>query len=294
MQKIKRILSILILSISLNIYANELKIISNISVETDYEKDGAKGINISYKYNFLSLVEYDHNDTILKDCTFQLKTKLLSNNEPIEPATGYRANTNNNGDLEFSISLTGKDIEATKFDQKVTQFIPYASMKLKDGENNITIQAEMSGKDATGHLHNDIKEKSDVTFKKPITKTFTINIDYIEVQPITTDGQAWDYAFFKTDAPDVGVTVLVGNTTVYKINVNDTYMFAAGPNAKNITFTISEKDRVGVLIQDIDVLFHDFIAKWNFTTHDKKDGILYTYDKAKGNIKSCNLNFKIN
>lgn len=294
MHKIKRILTILIFAVSFKTYADDVKIISYISVETDYEKDGAKGINISYKYNFLSLEEYDHNDTILKNCTFQLKTTLLSNNEPVEPAIGYMANTNNNGDLEYSISLTGKDIEATKFDQQTTQFIPYAAMNLKEGENNITIQAEMSGKDATGYLHQDIKEKLGITFNKPPTKLFTMNIDYIEVNVQNTNGNAWDYAYFKTDAPDVSVTILVGNTSVYKANVNDTYMFAVGPNSKNITFTISEKDKVGVLIQDIDVLFHDFIAKWNFTTHDKKDGQLYTYDKAKGNIKSCSLNFKIN
>ena len=70
-------------------------------------------------------------------------------------------------------------------------------------------------------------------------------------------------------------------------------MFAVGPNSKNINFTISENDKVAVLVQDIDVLFHDYVAKWVFTTNDKKTGTLYSYNKAKGNIKSCSLTFKI-
>ncbi|MBK7139990.1 MAG: hypothetical protein IPH74_13675 [Bacteroidetes bacterium] len=70
-------------------------------------------------------------------------------------------------------------------------------------------------------------------------------------------------------------------------------MFAVGPNSKNINFTISENDKVALLIQDIDIMIHDFVAKWFFSTSNKKDGLFSTYNTAKGNIKSCSLNFKI-
>jgi len=46
-------------------------------------------------------------------------------------------------------------------------------------------------------------------------------------------------------------------------------------------------------VQDIDVMFDDFIAKLLFKTGDKKSGTLYSYNTAKGNIKSCNITFKI-
>lgn len=143
----------------------------------------------------------------------------------------------------------------------------------------------MSGKDADGHFHQHKKEKKDISFKKPPTKLFTLNIDYIEVNPHNAKGHVWDHAMFNSDAPDVGVNILTGNTTVWKSSVNDTYMFAVGPNSKNITFTISENDKVTVLVQDIDVMFHDFIARWNFTTNDKKLNTLYTYNKGKRKCK---------
>lgn len=277
----------------LHVHASNLKIIQSINVETDYNYQGVRGLNITYRYNFLPLEEENHNDTLLRGCTFTIKTNLFENNNAIEPANGYKSVINTDGDLEFTITLMGADIVATKFDNKVSQFIPYASLKLNQGNHTINVIAEIKGKDATGFLHQQKIEKAATTFTKPATKTFTLNIDYIEVNTLNSKGQAWDYAIFRTDAPDVGVDVLIGNTSVFKNNVNDTYMYAVGPNSKNISFTISENDKVSVLVQDIDVLFHDFIAKWNFSTNDKKTGTLYAYNKVKGNIKSCNLTFKI-
>ena len=68
-------------------------------------------------------------------------------------------------------------------------------------------------------------------------------------------------------------------------------MFAAGPDARNISFTISKNDKVVVKIEDIDIMFHDFIAKWIFSTN-KMPGVLYTFKKPSStNIKSCLLTF---
>ncbi|MFN8282122.1 MAG: hypothetical protein U0U67_02855 [Chitinophagales bacterium] len=294
MQKITSIIALLLIISLQTVVANDaVKILSYIDVDTDYEFEGVKGINITYKYNFLSLEEDQHNDTILDNCTFYLKTKLYVNGAAVKSELGYNAYKNSNGELEYSITLTGRDIQASKFDRKATQFIPYAAMQINEGEYAITINTEMTGNDATGQSHTDKKEKP-VTFKKPATKIVTMNIDYIEVNTLNAKNQAWDYALFKTDAPDVGVDIKVGNSTTWKSHVNDTYMFAVGPNSKNIQFTISEKDKFAVLVQDIDVLFHDFVANLIFTTKDKKDGQVYTYDKASGNIKTCSLNFKIN
>ena len=293
MQKILFLfISVMILT-ALQTKANNLKIIQSVTVETDYTLEGTKGINITYRYNFLSLEEEHHNDTILKNSIFKIKTSVSENDEVIEPANGYKSVTDENGDLEFTITLMGSEIEASKFDKNVSQFIPYASLKLNEGVHTISVNAEITGKDATGFLHQQKIAKTNIEFKKPATKNFTLNIDFIEVSTLNTNGKAWDYSLFKTDAPDVGVNILVGNTSVYKNHVNDTYMFAVGPNSKNIQFTISENDKVAILVQDIDVMFDDFIAKLLFKTGDKKSGTLYSYNTAKGNIKSCNITFKI-
>lgn len=276
-----------------NIIASNLDMIKSVSVQTDYEYHGVKGINITYKYNFLPLIQENKNDTLLDNAIFKISTKLYQNNVAIEPAKGYQSQANTNDKLEFTLSLLSTDISPTKTDKTITQFIPYAVLKLNEGNQDIDIKAEITGKDAVDFFHHQKVEKNAITFNKPKTKTFTLNIDYIEVNTMNAQGQAWDYSIFRTDAPDIQVLVLVGNISVWKKSVTDTYMFAVGPYSKNISFIISENDKVEIYIQDIDLIFHDYIANWNFTTSDKKPGTLYTYNKAKGNIKSCNVNFRI-
>lgn len=273
--------------------ASQLDIIQGIEIEPNYIDDGVHGMKITYRYNFLSLEEEHHNDTLLQNCTFTIKTKISENGKNIGTAKGFKSVTNQNGDLEFTIQLIGSEIQASKYDKLAVQFIPFAALNLVEGEHNLAVKAEISGKDATGFLHNQKIEKSGIVINKPITKTFTMNIDYLEVNTLNSIGQAWDYGIFKTDAPDVGINIMVGNVSVWKSNVNDTYMFAVGPNSKNISFTISKNDKVIFLVQDIDVMFNDFIAKWSFSANDKKIGSNYNYNKAKGNVKSCNLSFRI-
>jgi len=53
-----------------NAQTTDLKIISNIGVQTDYTFEGAKGINLTFQYNFLPIIEQTHNDTILEDSKF--------------------------------------------------------------------------------------------------------------------------------------------------------------------------------------------------------------------------------
>lgn len=269
----------------------ETKIISNLGVLPDFTFEGAKGINLTFQYNFHPIYEQTHNDTILQDCTFTLKVKLVAENKTIGAAKGYQFVENSQNELEYTITLSGTDLQATKVNKKTNQFIPYAALQLPEGVHAIKVQTSLNGKDVLGNEYHQNFEKNSITITKPATQLFTMNIDHIEVKPFTSNGQAWDYAFFKTDAPDVGVNIMVGNTTVYKKNVNDSYMFAAGPDSRNIVFTISKNDKVVVKIQDIDVLFHDFVAKWVFSTN-KMPGVTYTYKKPTGNVKSCLLTFR--
>ena len=273
--------------------AENFKIISTIDVETDYMYEGAEGINITYKYSFLPLEEQNHNDTILKNATFGINTVFFENGNAIKPAAGYKSLLNENGDASVNFTFFGTELNASKFYKLKSVFIPYAALNLPEGNHVLSVRGIFSGTDGAGVKHEQVIQKDNVSFNKPKTNVFTLNIDYIEANTLNSRGQAWDYAIFRTDAPDVGINVLVGKTSVWSSHVNDTYMFSVGPNSKDISFLISEKDNVNILVQDIDVMFHDFIAKWVFTTSDKKPGTLYSYNKAKGNIKSCNLTFKI-
>ncbi|HRH57636.1 MAG TPA: hypothetical protein PLS10_08295 [Chitinophagales bacterium] len=273
--------------------AENPKIISTIEVETDYIYEGAKGLNIKYKYSFLPLEEQNHNDTILKDASFGINTTFLENGNAIKPAAGYQSLLNENGDVSVNFTFFGSELDASKFYKLKSVFIPYSALNLPEGNHVISVKGIFSGTDGAGVKHQQVIQKDNINFYKPKTNLFTLNIDYVEANILNAKGQAWDYAILRTDAPDVGINVLVGNASVWSSHVNDTYMFSVGPNSKNITFLISEKDNVNILVQDIDILFHDFIAKWVFTTADKKPGTLYSYNKSKGNIKSCNLTFKI-
>jgi hypothetical protein len=292
----KKTLFILLVIVGFNAITfatNNIKIIGSVDVETDYTSNGVKGINITYRYNFLQLEEENHNDTILSKASFAVSAVLYENNQPLEPALGYQSVANANGDAEFGFDFLSNEMQASKFDKKKSLFIPYAALKLSQGNHIISVKSIFSGTDGTGNKHEQKLIDENISFKKPKTNTFTLNIDYIEATEKNAKGNVWDVAFFRTDAPDVGVTVLVGDISVWKKNVNDTYMFAVGPNSRNIVFTISENDRVELLIQDIDVLFHDFIARLAFDTKKLKTNQVYSYNKASGNVKSCSLNFKI-
>lgn len=104
MRKFTQVFILLIAAVSAK--AQEFKILSTISVETDYEYGGVKGFNITYKYNFLSLEEFAHNDTLLVAVNL-ITTQLLANNEKVKPAQGYKSVTNSSGVLEYTIKLKG-------------------------------------------------------------------------------------------------------------------------------------------------------------------------------------------
>lgn len=294
MKKLSILFSLLSICVTLELVASDhLQIINHAEIRTDVLYDGVKGLTVTYTYNFTSLEALNPNDTVLNNASFAVYLVLFENGNPVKPAFGFQNIENINGQAEFISAFSLTETDATTADKKKTIFIPYAALQQNEGRHTLSIKIKLSGTDGAGITHQQEYLTDSISFDKPKTNTFTMNIDYIEVKPLNVSGQAWDYGFFKTDAPDVGVNILVGTTSVWKSNVNDTYMFSVGPNSRNISFTISENDKVAVLVQDIDILFHDFIARWNFVTSDKKKNILYTYNKAKGNIKSCNLSFKI-
>lgn len=149
---------ILFLLVTTSVSAHEFDIISNISVETDYLKDGAVGFNITYKYNFLSLEEYDHNDSILKNVNFSIVTTFFEDGNEIEAAQGYQLIANDNGNLQITHTLLSSEIKATKFDNKINLFVPYAALKLTEGNHTIAINALLSGKDGKGKEYEQTKK----------------------------------------------------------------------------------------------------------------------------------------
>ena len=276
-----------------SIQATELTLFKALTVEPNVTKDGVKGMTISYTFNLTPIEDINPKDTVLKNASFVFKTTFSENDKPIKSAKGYNSVSNETGNVVIERYLSLTETEATKNNQTIRQFVPYAALQLDSGKHTIDVTTIFSGKDGNDIAYKTTLKKPQVQILKPKVKIFTMDIDYIEVNDFNRSGQAWDYAFFKTDAPDVGVNILIGGTSVYKAHVNDTHMFAVGPNSKNIIFAISENDKVKILIQNIDIMFNDDIANWDFYTNDKKTNTVYTYNKSKGNIKSCNLTFKI-
>lgn len=272
-----------------------LHIIQSIDVKTDYTYEGVQGVNVIYKYSFFPIEEKYHKniDSILQDADFLLQTKLLIDNKSITIASGYKTIGNTKNELEDEYSFFAREMYRGTSNKKIERFIPYAALNLSEGKHIISAKGLFSGKDKLGAKYAETVQKDNIEINKPKTHVFTLNIDYIEVNETNAKGNAWDIALFRPDAPDVDANVLIGNTSVWENHVNDTYMFAMGPKSKNISFVISDKDRVTILVQDLDVFFHDFIAKWIFETKDKKAGELNTYEKAGGNIKSCSLSYKV-
>lgn len=276
-----------------NAQYENLYLINSYNVTPDVQLNGVRGINISYKVSFFSLIEMGHNDTILKNSVFELKHIINIDGMPVKPANGYEKYTNEKGDLIYKSMIYESDMHSKFNEAEGTFFIPYAALNVNKGPHKLSISGFLSGKCGDGKTYQETKKIDNISVEKPAVKTVSVNIDYIEAKLTNERNNAWDVAFFKTNAPDVGVRILIGGIEVWSEYVNDNYMFSIGPKSRDISFSISENDRIAFKIEDIDVMYHDLIALWSFETKGKTNGNWYVYDKAKGNINSCFLKFKI-
>lgn len=277
-----------------------IKIIRSINVEKDYTLDGVIGLNVTYKYNFLPLQEQSHNDSILKGAKFKITTRFFVENEAINPAYGYQGFANIKNELVFTTTLKSQDIKASKFTKSIQVFIPYASLKMPGGVlykmvvPSGVVKGELSGTDGSGKTYSQKIEKVGINFYKPNTQIVSVTIDSIAVNFWDKRGRAWDFSFGGSDAPDVSVDLNLAGTTLWQKHFNNTYLFSLPNDANTITFTISENDRISLLVEDRDLLVSDLIADIKLKTKGLKVGEWYYYNEAGKNLRGCSIRFRIN
>lgn len=286
---------ILFLILSQNVFSqtDPIKIISSINVQNDYNSEGVIGMNITIKYNFLALEEWNHDDSILKNADFSFATKIIENNKPVEADQGFTKFTSNNAEFYYKMSLLRQDVQASVIDKTIDFFIPYAALKLTEGKHTLTLKTDVLKFEDLKTTSLQKFEKNNVDINKPPVQVVTFDIDYIELNTLNTKGNSWDVGIFKPDAPDIDVSINLSSATLWHQYQNDSYTYSLGSKSHNLTFAISKGDIITLYIQDLDIIFHDYVAKWQFDMANKVKDQIYVFDTAKGNIKSCKLTYKL-
>lgn len=269
-----------------------IEYIKNFKITPDYSFKGAQGIYIEYTVDFNQLRKEINNDSILSMTKFYFNTTLSINGTKIKPALGYNYMKNSNGNYQYI-----KKYDDFEFDNssaiKESYFIPYSAIGVDSGVNKINILSSLSGTDGYGkeYLQNLIYK--DILIHKPKQNKVVFNIDYVEVETLNTKKQSWDYNIYNNDKPDVSVSFYIGNTLIWTDNVKDSYIYAKGPKSKNITFNVSENDKIRLRVEDIDVVFNDYIAELIIPTPKITTAKSFVVSNKFGSVKDCAITWKI-
>jgi hypothetical protein len=290
----KYLISLILLLNGLIVFSNTdtINYISNFKITPNYTYKGVQGIYVEYQIDFKELRKKITNDSILELTKFYFNTTLSLNNIKIKPALGFQYLKNYNGNLQYV-----KKYDDFNFDNEnpISEyyFIPYAALDVDSGEYTINVLSSLNGKDAYGDNYIQNVIYKNISIKKPKQYKVTFNIDYLEVETLNTQKQSWDYNIFNNDKPDVSVSFLLANTLIWTDNVRDSYIYAKGPKSKNIQFMVSENDKIRFRVEDVDVVFHDFIAELIIPTPSVLKPQTYTLSKKFGSVKDAYVTWKI-
>jgi hypothetical protein len=275
--------------------SNDAKYITAVTVEKNDTEFGVQGLKIMYSYNFSPLGKQATIDSISKTTSFKIKTTIFIKDEAVNPGYGYSKFRNARNGFEIISRLSGIDIRNTKTSQQVTVFIPYAALKLPALTSyTATVKAALFSTVDIADKQVQLIEQGNITFYKPETLLATIHVDSIEVNTLDGKGRAWDYSFFGKDYPDIGVSIYLANNLLWDKHTNNNFLFVLNPNEKTYAFSISKNDKIIILIQDRDLLIHDFIDQFNCGTADKVKGQWYYLIPNSKNIKYCKISYSIN
>lgn len=269
------------------------------SIETDYIENGASGINITYNIDlspcFASL---NYSKDTIKDFSIFITTELFIGNKHINPNVGFINLYYKNESYKIKkrrkikiLNFNGSyDFVTKEDDLRVYEiFIPYAAMKIKNGEQNIAVKT-IASSSSRDFKYIQKKINNIVTFNKPPTKEI-----HLYIESIVATYKKWDFNLFgmlNNSAPDMTVKVLLGDKNIWGRHIRDSYVF----NAKkytNIIFTCSENDIFNINIEDIDLGSSELIANLYFDLQDKLPGYTYLFNEPEQSIKSCNIEFTV-
>ncbi|MGV3612070.1 MAG: hypothetical protein ACO1N0_14020 [Fluviicola sp.] len=278
--------------------AKKDNIIPEVSIQTDYVENGVKGFRIGVSPDFNLLRKKYPVDSVFKKALtqgkFAFKLSLFQDTTPLKPAFGYLKAFGKSDFIEIKRTCNPVFQEENKA-SVVTQmiFIPYASLKLKEGKQVLSVTADFSGKDGFNTPYKQTTKSAVFTFIKPLTKIFEVSLDSLVVNTLDNNGQAWDHELFGTDAPDLDFSIKMGDLEVGNIHKGNNYKIAFPQKPRIFRFLISENDEITIFLVDMDDAFHDPIASWRFNTTNMKEGANYEQKENKANMKAFSFRCKV-
>lgn len=263
-------------------------LIKEITAEMDVVQNGAKGFSLNYIMDFSSITEKYASDSLLnvaiKNSFFKVNIELAQNNKALKPGYGYEKLKNVQGNYTKSIKQHISLTELKIGQKMVSVFIPYASFKLSEGEQQITANIQVSMKDSKNEVFKDSKSLKTISFIKPKTHYFTLALDSLCVNSFDTKGQAWDHSFTGSDSPDLDFDISVGHQSLGNIHKGNSYCIVFAEKPRTFKFDISENDEVFIHLTDTDDVYDDDIASWKFDSANMKKGIDYKQTGSKANL----------
>ncbi len=273
-------------------------IIPEVSIQTDYVENGVKGFRIGVSPDFNLLRKKYPVDSVFKKALthgkFAFKLSIFQDTTPVKPAFGYLKAFSKSDFIEIRMSCNAVFLEENKASVVAQMiFIPYASLKLKEGKQALTVTADFSGKDGFNAPYKQTTKSTVFSFIKPMTKIFECSLDSLVVNTLDNNGQAWDHELFGTDAPDLDFSIKMGDLEVGNIHKGNNYKIAFPEKPRTFRFLVSENDEVTIFLVDMDDAFHDPIASWRFNTTSMKEGAFYEQKDAKTNMKAFSFKCKV-
>lgn len=276
---------------------NKENIISTIQVQTDFVENGVKGLRISALCDYSVLRKKYPTDSLmdkaLEQAKFLVYLSLFQDSSQVKQAFGYQSAFGKGDFLEVKLKCDPQFSDPKSVSVNHFVFIPYAALKLKEGKQNLSVSANLFGKDGFNNAYRQTTRSAIFTFEKPITKIFECSLDSLVVKPFDNNGQAWDHELFGTDAPDLDFTLKMGDLEVGNIHKGNAYFISFSAKPRVFRFLVSENDEVTIFLTDTDDAFHDPIASWRFNTTNMKEGTVYQQKEAKENLTAFSFKCKV-
>lgn len=276
---------------------NKENIIPEISIQTDYVENGVKGFRIVTTCDYNVLRKKYPTDSLLEraltNSKFAFKLSIFQDTAQVKPAFGYQKAFGKSEFIEIRQTCNPTYFESKPALVSSVIFIPYASLKLKEGKQTLTVSADLNGKDGFNTSYKQNTRSAAFTFVKPLTKIFECSLDSLVVKTLDNNGQAWDHELFGTDAPDLDFSIKMGDLEVGNIHKGNNYSISFPEKPRVFRFLISENDEVTIFFTDTDDAFHDPIASWRFNTSNMKEGVVYEQKEAKQNMQAFSFKCKV-
>ena len=270
----------------------DITFLSNVKVKMDYTHKGVIGAYITYEISISELKAKVQNDSIVNTANILVQTQLLAGNSGIMTNHGYNRIQDENGCLLLRNNNKGMDF-IVKDKKKGETFIPYAAMDLSEGKHVLDLTIKIKASGAFPQVYTQTIYQKGLVIQKPMTYTAIFDIDYVEVNELTPKNKQWDVGWFSTFKPDVSIQIMMANTIVWFDYLRDTYVYAQGPKSRNIKFTISKNDQIRFLVEDQDLIMHDFIGEQLLPFNSKDLGKTQTIKNQFDSVKDCSARYRI-